>query len=117
QVSDIAVHYADVRVMPDEEVYGKGAKRLVPETDVLSEHVALKAAAMYQSVPKIKEEMGASKLDELLDQMEGPLSLVLATMEKQGVKVNEQRLQQMGEELDAQLEKLTGQIYELAGTS
>ncbi|MEJ8547254.1 DNA polymerase I [Brevibacillus borstelensis] len=117
QVSDIAVHYADVRVLPDEEVYGKGAKRLVPETDVLSEHVALKAAALYQSVPKIKEEMGASKLDELLAQMEGPLSLVLAAMEKQGVKVNEQRLQQMGEELDAQLEKLTDQIYELAGTS
>ncbi|QQE73520.1 DNA polymerase I [Brevibacillus composti] len=117
QVADIAAHYAEIRVLPDEEVYGKGAKRIVPESDVLSEHVARKAAALWQCVPRIRTEVEASRLDELLKRIEEPLSLVLAAMEKQGVKVNESRLQQMGEELDAQLEKLTEQIYELAGTS
>lgn len=117
QVADIAAHYAKIRVLPDEEVYGKGAKRIVPESDVLSEHVARKAAALWQCVPRIRTEVEASRLDELLKRIEEPLSLVLAAMEKQGVKVNESRLQQMGEELDAQLEKLTEQIYELAGTS
>ncbi|USG64421.1 DNA polymerase I [Brevibacillus ruminantium] len=117
QVADIASHYADVQVLPDEEVYGKGAKRLVPEMGVLSEHVARKATALWQSVPRIRDAMAESKLEELLSDLEEPLSLVLATMEKQGVKVNEHRLQQMGEELDTQLEKLTETIYELAGTS
>jgi len=115
---DAAVQsYAQVQVMPDEELYGKGAKRLVPEQDVLSEHVARKAAAIMQSVPAVREELKQNGLAELLSKLEAPLSLVLAKMEKQGVRVNSSRLQQMGEELDRQLEELTGKIYELAGTT
>jgi DNA polymerase-1 len=116
-VDGIAAQYAQIGVLPDEEVYGKGAKRVVPETSVLSEHVAAKATAIWQSVPALRAELKQNSLDELLTKLEGPLSLVLAKMEKQGVKVNRERLHQMGEELDRQLEKLTEQIYELAGTS
>ncbi|MFY0542945.1 DNA polymerase I [Brevibacillus sp. H7] len=115
---DAAVNpYAHIQVLPDEEVYGKGAKRLVPETAVLSEHVARKAAAIWQSVPAVRDELKKNGLEELLADLEAPLSLVLAKMEKQGIKVNSERLQQMGEELDRQLQQLTDKIYELAGTS
>ena len=116
-VDSIAQQYAQVRVYADEEVYGKGAKRLVPETDVLSEHVARKAAAIWQAVPVLQKQLEENQLGELLYDLEGPLSLVLADMEKQGVKVNSQRLEQMGEELDRKLDELTKEIYGLAGTS
>lgn len=116
-VDSIAQQYAQVHVSPDEEVYGKGAKRLVPEADVLSEHVARKAAAIWQSVPVLQKQLEENQLSRLLYDLEGPLSLVLAEMEQQGVKVNSERLAQMGEELDRKLEELTKEIYGLAGTS
>lgn len=114
-LDSIASQYAKVRVLADEEVYGKGAKRMLPESDVLSEHVAHKAAAIWQSVPVLREQLAENQMNELLDDLEAPLSMVLAQMEKQGVKVNRDRLAQMGVELDAKLEELTAQIYELAG--
>ncbi|GEB30650.1 DNA polymerase I [Brevibacillus parabrevis] len=116
-LDSIASQYAHVRVLSDEEVYGKGAKRLVPEMDVLSEHVAHKAAAIWQSVPVLREQLVENEMVELLRDLEAPLSMVLAQMEKQGIKVNSERLAQMGEELDRKLADLTTQIYDLAGGS
>lgn len=113
----VTSHYSSVAVAADEDVYGKGAKRELPETALISEHVARKAAALWETVPAIKQELAANQLEDLLTKLEGPLSLVLADMEKLGVKVNGDRLQQMGEELDRQLEELTKNIYELAGTT
>lgn len=114
-LDSIASQYAQVRVRPDDEVYGKGAKRLLPEEDVISEHVAHKAAAIWQSVPVLREQLAENKMNELLNDLEAPLSMVLALMEKQGIKVNRDRLEQMGVDLDAKLDGLTKQIYELAG--
>ncbi len=116
-LDSIASQYAKVRVRSDEEVYGKGAKRLLPEVDVLSEHVAHKSAAIWQSVPVLREQLAENQMNELLFDLEAPLSMVLALMERQGIKVNRDRLAQMGVELDAKLEELTKQIYELAGTT
>ncbi|MED1918623.1 DNA polymerase I, partial [Bacillus thuringiensis] len=114
-LDSIAAQYAQTRVLSDEEVYGKGAKRLVPEMDVLSEHVAHKAAAIWQSVPVLREQLAENEMEKLLGELEAPLSMVLALMEKQGIKVNSERLVQMGEDLDEKLAGLTDQIYELAG--
>ncbi|WP_301171775.1 DNA polymerase I [Brevibacillus nitrificans] len=114
-LDSIASQYAQVRVRSDDEVYGKGAKRLLPEEDVISEHVVHKAAAIWQSVPVLREQLAENKMNELLNDLEAPLSMVLAVMEKQGIKVNRDRLTQMGVDLDAKLEGLTKQIYELAG--
>ncbi|MDF2683036.1 MAG: polymerase [Brevibacillus sp.] len=116
-LDSIASQYAEVRVRSDEEVYGKGAKRLLPEIDVLSEHAAHKAAAIWQCVPVLREQLTENQMNELLNDLEAPLSMVLALMEKQGIKVNRDRLAQMGAELDTKLEELTKQIYELAGTT
>ncbi|UFJ43204.1 DNA polymerase I [Brevibacillus humidisoli] len=114
-LSDIAAQYASVSLASDEDVYGKGAKRAIPDPQTLSEHVARKALAIWQSVPTIQKELKQNRLEELLSEIEAPLSLVLARMESFGVKVDRERLQQMGQELDRKLEELTEQIYELAG--
>lgn len=114
-IDDIAAKFADVVVASEDDVYGKGAKRLLPEISILSEHTARKAAAIWQVVSKLRGDLEANQLDELLLKLEGPLSLVLATMEKQGIKVNDERLLQMGRDLDRQLDMLTNKIYELAG--
>ena len=114
-LAGVTNQYASVKVADDEELYGKGAKRTLPDAAVLSEHVARKAAAIWQSVSPVKEAMLANGLEELQTTLEEPLSLVLARMEKTGIKVDGERLQVMGRELDEQLEKLTGEIHALAG--
>ncbi|WP_232698935.1 DNA polymerase I [Brevibacillus daliensis] len=106
---------ADIQVANDDDVYGKGAKRALPALEMLSEHVARKALAIWQSVPKAKDELEENHLTDLFNKMEEPLSLVLAEMEKIGVKVDTAQLNDMGVELDKQLEELTAKIYDQAG--
>ncbi|MCK9906638.1 hypothetical protein MXD63_42435, partial [Frankia sp. Cpl3] len=96
---DIAMQYGSLAVASDDNIYGKGAKRELPETAVLSEHVARKATAIWQIVPTIKAELAANQMEKLLDDLEGPTSLVLAKMERLGVKVEGDRLNQMGQDL------------------
>lgn len=115
-LSDLAAQYARIKVASDEEVYGKGAKRSVPDEKVIAEHTARKAVAIWQAAEPLREELAKLQLDKLLTELEGPLSLVLARMERCGVQVDAARLERMGEELDKQLEELTSRIYELAGT-
>jgi DNA polymerase-1 len=114
---EVAAQHAAIKVAADEDIYGKGAKRALPDTSILSEHVARKAVAIWQSVPAVKREIAANQLEELLTRLEEPLSLVLARMEHTGVRVDGERLLKMGQELDQKLEEYTNQIYELAGTT
>lgn len=112
---DVASQYAAIPLAADEDLYGKGAKRIVPELGILSEHVARKAKAIWQSVSAMKQEIEAKQLSELLSRIEEPLSMVLAKMEFTGVKVDGERLVKMGALLDQQLDELTQKIYALAG--
>ncbi|MGC5324264.1 DNA polymerase I [Brevibacillus sp. SYSU BS000544] len=112
---DVAAQYASVQVASDDDLYGKGAKRMIPEMALVSEHVARKAKAVWESVFVMKEQMNEQQLGDLLSQIEEPLSLVLAKMEFTGVKVDGERLNEMGVSLDQQLEELTQKIHTLAG--
>lgn len=114
---DVVAPYATVKVATDEEIYGKGAKRTLPNSEILSEHVARKATAIWQSTAIVKQEIAANQLTELLAELEQPLSMVLAQMEHTGVKVDGAQLLKMGQELDRKLEAYTEQIYHLAGTT
>ncbi len=116
-LSDATAKFSSVKVASDEDIYGKGAKRSLPSMELISEHVARKAQALWQSVLQAKEELTINQLTELYTNIEQPLSLVLADMEEIGVLVNREQLHQMGEELDRQLEALTEKIYEQAGTT
>ncbi|CCF12445.1 DNA polymerase I [Brevibacillus laterosporus GI-9] len=116
-LSDATAKFSSVKVASDEDIYGKGAKRSLPSMELISEHVARKAQALWQSVLQAKEELTANQLTELYTKIEQPLSLVLADMEEIGVLINQEQLHQMGEELDKQLKALTEKIYEQAGTT
>jgi DNA polymerase I len=101
----------------DEAVYGKGAKQKVPAEDVLSEHLARKAAALHELKTLCTKELTDNDQLELIDELELPLALILAEMEHTGVKVDQQRLLDMKEELGNRIEELEKKIHELAGES
>ncbi|WP_042349999.1 DNA polymerase I [Bacillus massiliigorillae] len=114
-VAAIAQKELGTSLQSDESFYGKGAKKAVPGEEELSKHLAGKAQAIYALKDKMLNELEANRQLELFKELELPLSLILAEMEIDGVKVEKATLEQMKEELAAKLEKLEQTIYELAG--
>lgn len=69
--------------------------------------------ALYNLMrPQLNENQ---KLRELYETCDLPLCLILCLMEKQGVAVNRDRLNQLSSVFHKQLEKLETEIYDLAG--
>ncbi|MRH42889.1 DNA polymerase I [Aquibacillus halophilus] len=99
----------------DEEVYGKGAKRKVPELDKLVEHVGRKTNMIYQLKETAEEKLKENEQSELLKELELPLALILGEMEFTGVYVDQKRLEKMGEDLQERLKTIEKEVHELAG--
>ncbi|MBD1372794.1 DNA polymerase I [Hazenella sp. IB182357] len=117
EISDLMRRYDVGVIPPDEEVYGKGAKRVALEGEELASHLARKCHALYQLFPVIKDHLTQDQMDELLYELELPLTDVLAKMEQIGVKVDQERLNEMGTELKEKMDGLQAEIYELAGST
>ncbi|MDF2902927.1 MAG: polymerase [Bacillus sp. (in: firmicutes)] len=114
-IAEIAKRYGFHDVQSDEAFYGKGAKRQVPEEAKLAEHLVRKVYAMDILTEKLIKELQENQLYELFTELEMPLSLILAEMEFQGVKVDQGRLQKMGQENNEELARLETTIHQLAG--
>ncbi|SDZ12670.1 DNA polymerase I [Thermoactinomyces sp. DSM 45892] len=115
-LSDVAAQHSKFGLASDEEVYGKGAKRKLPTEETLAQHIAQKAYVLYDLQSQLKPEIERTDLANLLYHLEMPLSRVLGKMEKRGVKVDGERLEQLGSVLRETLERLTVEIYDTAGT-
>jgi DNA polymerase I len=117
EVADVAKQYGKITVDVNEKVYGKGAKKKLPEEDILAEHLSRKAHAIYTLSDVLAEKLEENEQSNLYYDLEMPLSLVLAKMEEIGVKVKADTLREMGTDLEAQLSILEKEIHELAGVS
>ncbi|MDQ0416763.1 DNA polymerase-1 [Croceifilum oryzae] len=115
-LSDVASQHSEYGLASDEEVYGKGAKRKLPTGEVLAQHLAQKAYVLYGLQSQLQPEIERTDLANLLYHLEMPLSRVLGKMEKLGVKVDGEQLEQLGSVLQETLERLTVEIYDIAGT-
>jgi DNA polymerase-1 len=67
------------------------------------------------SVEQIKENSKKGNLRKLLEQLENPLTKILAKMEFWGIAVNEKIFQQTSQEAQTKIEKLEKEIFDLAG--
>lgn len=114
-LADIAKKKGYAQVQADEAVYGKGAKQKVPAQDVLADHLMRKALALEGLKEDYIQELKNNEQLSLFEELEMPLSLVLAEMEATGIKVDIDRLKEMGDNLSSQLETIEEKIFELAG--
>lgn len=106
----------NLNITSDEHVYGKGAKRKLPDKkEVLQKHISRKAQAIYKLKERLESKLKENQLDELYKDLELPLSFILGKMEGLGIRVDRSRLSEMGGELNERLKELTEQIVELAG--
>ncbi len=104
-------------VESDEMIFGKGAKMHIPERMDLFKHIASEVNAIHEVSALQIRKLNELKQLELLTTLELPLSLVLADMEMQGIKVNKQTLQEMQQEIQSRLDELITRIHEHAGST
>ncbi|QBO35293.1 DNA polymerase I [Periweissella cryptocerci] len=103
-------------VETDEEVYGKGAKYAIPADDnIYFEHLVHKANAIDLLREKIFNRLNEHEQLPLYNEIELPLTFVLAKMEIAGITVDTQRLQEQGSKLVERLSELEQSIYRQAG--
>lgn len=105
-------HYYDV--MYDEEIFGKGAKKHIPETDVLAKHYLTQAKAIYELKDKVCEKLIHDQQYELFKDVEMPVAFILSDMEFQGAKVDLSVLKQLENDFHQQIKELEKEIYTLA---
>ncbi|HEQ4675849.1 TPA: DNA polymerase I [Streptococcus pyogenes] len=115
ELSTIARIFTDISLEEGDTVYGKGAKRAVPDKDVLLEHLARKVKVLLDSKSQMLDKLTAHEQLDLYQNIELPLANVLAKMEIEGIKVNRATLQDMAEQNKVIIEALTQEIYDMAG--
>lgn len=115
ELSTIAHLYASTPLPKDTEIYGKGAKRAVPDDDILFNHLATKVKVLVETKDRLEELLVEHDQADLLFTMELPLANVLAKMEIAGISVDRQTLVDMQAENAVTIDRLTKEIYDLAG--
>ncbi|WEV60779.1 DNA polymerase I [Streptococcaceae bacterium ESL0729] len=115
KISTIANFYDLDFLASDDEVYGKGAKLAIPEDTVLFDHLARKLKVLVESKDLLEKDLLENSQEQLLSEIELPLSNVLAKMEIRGIKVNQATLDEIGRENQTTIDDLTTTIYQLAG--
>jgi DNA polymerase-1 len=112
----IAQSFQITDIQYDEEVYGKGAKKAIPLIPSDYEgHIAKKAYIIHKLMHHTLDVLEERGQLSLLNDVELPLSDVLADMEFSGLKVDQAELDRQIKALSMRIDKLRTEIIELAG--
>lgn len=114
----LTLKYLGLRTLTAEEVMGKGSKQ-IPFSAVDVQQAGAYAAADIDATlklhailsPRIEKEPGLSRI---FTEIEMPLLTVLANMERTGVLIDPELLKQQGKDLQARLNALEKEAYQLA---
>jgi DNA polymerase-1 len=102
-----------------DHLHHKLEKVKADETGLFGEEAAdrlcERADVILQLFDLLDRQLKERNLDSLLQQIELPLVRVLVRMEEHGVKIDCELLKQMSDQAEGEIEKLTEEIYELAG--
>ncbi|MCW0952888.1 DNA polymerase I [Weissella ceti] len=103
-------------LQPDADVYGTGAKFEIPlDDDVFFAHLAQKGHVLGFVPEKLAEDLKSREQFGLYEEMELPLTTVLAKMEMAGITVDSNLLYEMGSKMIERLAELEQTIYAQAG--
>lgn len=113
----VCTHFDYEGVQYDEEVFGKGAKKHIPEDDILASHIVSKAKAIYELKDVVTKELKDKNQYELYENIELPVTRILGEMEFAGTEIDLDVLKEMDAAFDETIEKLANDIYRISGTT
>ncbi|MBK8051811.1 MAG: DNA polymerase I [Saprospiraceae bacterium] len=111
--------YLDYKMVPIEDLIGKGGKNQLSMRQValekVKEYAGEDADLTLQLVPVMKKMMAENELDELYKTIEEPLIRVLCDLEYEGIRINGDFLKEYSKELDKLILEKEQEIYRNAG--
>ena len=112
----IAAEFLGRSVISYQEATG-GKNRPFADTDLdkATDYAAEDADVAWQAAQVLEKKLAESHLDGLFRDLEMPLVPVLARMERNGVGLDVQGLEDLGKELAARLDEIERTCYRLAG--
>lgn len=113
----VCTHFDYEGVQYDEEVFGKGAKKHIPDDALLAQHTVSKAKAIYELKDVVTKELKDKNQYELYEDIELPVTRILGEMEFAGTEIDLDVLKEMDEAFDETIEKLSNDIYRISGTT
>lgn len=99
----------------EEEIYGKGAKKHIPEDDVYACYTLSQAKAIYELKDEVINRLKKEEQYHLYKDIELPITYILAEMEYNGAKVDVDVLKDMEKTFIDQIKEIEDDIYMLAG--
>ena len=116
-VEDIANEYLNLMLPEKGQAFGrlsfKDALNEKPE-DFLK-YCCFEAYACAQAAVCLQQKLEETQMDRLMREIEMPLTLVLFSMEEEGIRVNPEALKDYGEALSGKITELEQEIYSEAG--
>lgn len=119
QVDDLARDYADLTISSYEELFGKRTVQELAlqgdEQDRLLQYLGQLSFVPCCVFPILKEMLQEQGMWQLFEEIEMPTAYYLYQMERLGVCADGKALTAMSEKLQARIDELEKDIYELAG--
>ena len=116
-VEDIANEYLNLMLPEKGQAFGrlsfKDALNEKPE-DFLR-YCCFEAYVCAQAAVCLQQKLEETQMDRLMREIEMPLTLVLFSMEEEGIRVNPEALKDYGESLSGKITELEQEIYSEAG--
>lgn len=111
--------YLDYKMVPIEDLIGKGGKNQLSMRDVdvdkVKEYASEDADLTLQLMPVMKKMMAENELNELYHKIEEPLIRVLCDLEYEGIRIDAGFLNDYSKELDKLIINKEQEIYRNAG--
>ena len=118
ECSAIAMKYLTSKIKSSEDLLGKGAKaKKYEELDFeeLSEYISSIIITVKGVMPHMERSLNEMEMDGLFYHVEMPLVEVLGFMEYEGIKVDREKLCELGTEFKEIITRLEEEIFEMVG--
>ena len=113
---DIAREYMGVTLLTKKELIGKNEINVFTiEDENISKYIAYQSIVPLVSSEAIINKLKSTEMYELYTNIELPCTFALYEMEKNGIRVDGKALSEFGIKLKENIDRLTDEIYSLAG--
>ncbi|MGJ3246831.1 MAG: DNA polymerase I [Elainellaceae cyanobacterium] len=115
-LGDLALRYLNLATQSYSDLVPKGKTIADLDIEAVADYCGTDVYTTFHLVPKLQAELRAiPTLYELFKTVELPLEAVLADMEYQGIRIDQEYLKKFSETLSKDLDALEKQAYEYAG--
>ncbi|MDO5132905.1 MAG: DNA polymerase I, partial [Eubacteriales bacterium] len=117
EIEDIASEYPGITLQNRKQLFGKKtwAGALGDDPDAAMAYACRAAQALCAAAPLVRDKLREQGMWELYTRMERPLTYILYDMERIGIRIDPEALQEYSASLGGRIDELEQRIYEETG--